>query len=147
MIQLLKKIHTDLDARSPKLARIIRYLIAGGTSTFTDLALLYIFTEFFHIWYLTSAILAFILAFFVSFFLQKYWTFQDASNDGVHGQMALYLFIALCNLGLNTFLMYLLVHFLGFHYMVAQFVVAGLIAIMSFFIYKKFVFKNNAHLS
>ncbi len=122
--------------------KIMRYIVSGGITTFVDLSLLYIFTDAFHIWYLLSAVFAFIIAFFVSFFMQKYWTFQDVSKEGIHKQMITYLLIALINLGINTLLMYIFVNTIHLHYMIAQFITAGLIAISSYFIYKKVIFKK-----
>ena len=114
--------------------RLLRYLAAGGTAAIVDIGLLYVFTDLFNIHYLWSAVWAFVGAFFVSFLLQKFWTFQDTNTDRMHVQMALYLFIALLNLLLNTFLMYLFVDKVHMWYIAAQILASGLIACESFFI-------------
>jgi putative flippase GtrA len=121
--------------------KIFRYLVAGGISTFVDLAALYLFTSVFHIWYLISAILAFLIAFGVSFALQKFWTFADKSTENIRKQMVIYFLVAGINLGLNTVLMYLFVDLADFHYLWAQIIVTALIACESFFVYQKFIFK------
>lgn len=138
----MKEIYLNLSNRYPRLAKVFRYVISGGIATFVDFIFLYFFTDFLHIWYLLSAIVAFILAFFVSFFLQKYWTFGDDSSDRVHKQMIIYLSVAGTNLCVNTLLMYLFVHYVNLHYMVAQFIISGFIAISSFFIFREVVFKK-----
>ena len=140
MIKSIKKHYQFLDTTHPPLAKAVRYIVSGGTAALVDLGLLYIFTDVFGWWYLTSAVVAFILAFFVSFFLQKFWTFKDGSKDRIHFQLIIYLTIALVNLVVNTLLMFVGVHYLGLHYMLAQFIVAGLIACSSFFLYRRFVF-------
>ncbi len=122
--------------------QIVKYLISGASAASVTLGGLFVLTHFLGLWYLLSAIISFIAAFFVSFFLQKYWTFCDHDRDFFYGQMALYLFIALTNLALNTALMYLAVDVLGLWYMLAQFLVALLIAIGSFVIYKFVIFKK-----
>lgn len=142
MIRKLVNLHNTIENKYPKLSKVGRYILSGGSAAFVDLLLLYVLTDLFHVWYLVSAIIAFIVAFFVSFFLQKHWTFRDGQAEGVHKQMAAYLLIALINLGINTFLMFVCVHYLKWHYMASQFVVAGLIACASFFVYRKFIFKN-----
>jgi putative flippase GtrA len=125
-----------------KYHKVVRYLISGGTAAATDLVLLYIFTSILHIWYLISAILAFIIAFVVSFILQKFWTFTDRSTERWRSQATIYFIITSTNLGLNTLLMYVFVDYFHIHYMISQFIVSGLIAIESYFIYQIFVFKK-----
>jgi len=125
-----------------KYKRIVKYLIAGGTSTSVDLILLYILTDILGFWYLTSAILAFSIAFFVSFFLQKFWTFRDGDKEVMYKQMGVYLGVALTNLALNTALMYIFVDGFKIWYMLAQFVISGLIACESYLIYKFFIFNR-----
>lgn len=123
-----------------KYKRIIKYLIAGGTAALVDLSLLYFLTDILDIWYLISASLAFIVAFFVSFFLQKFWTFRDTDKEIMYKQMGVYLAVALTNLVLNIAFMYILVDGFKIWYMSAQFVVGGLIACESYFVYKTFIF-------
>ena len=125
-----------------KYRRIIKYLIAGGTAAAIDLGLLYFLTDILGIWYLISAGLAFVIAFFVSFFLQKFWTFRDGDREAIYKQMAVYLAVALGNLVINIVLMYTLVDGLKVWYMLAQFVVSGLIACESYWIYKLLIFNG-----
>ena len=119
-----------------------KYIIAGGTAAFVDLSFLVFFKELFGFHYLLAAVFAFIIAFCVSFILQKFWTFSDGRMEGVHRQAAVYLMIALANLFMNTLLMYLFVDVVHVWYLFSQIMAAGLIALVSFFIYRRFVFKN-----
>ncbi len=130
-----------------KYQQVVRYLIAGGTAAATDIILLYVFTSLLHIWYLISTVLAFLIAFIVSFLLQKYWTFADGANAAWKSQALKYLVITSTNLGLNTLLMYFSVDYLHIHYLFAQIIVSGLIAIESYFIYQIFVFKKKPPVS
>ncbi|MFH0955625.1 MAG: GtrA family protein [Candidatus Falkowbacteria bacterium] len=125
-----------------KYKQVIKYLIAGGTAAFTDLSLLYILTDILGIWYLISACLAFAVAFFVSFFLQKFWTFRDADKEIMYKQMGVYLAVALANLALNGALMYVFVDGFKIWYMLAQFIISGLIATESYLVYKIFIFNK-----
>ncbi|MDO8594569.1 MAG: GtrA family protein [bacterium] len=125
--------------------RLIRYIIAGGTAASVDFAFLYLFTDLWGIHYLSSSVLAFLVAFVVSFLLQKFWTFQDHSMDGVHAQAVLYFVVAALNLGVNTFLMYAFVDWLQMWYIAAQFLASILIAFESFFVSRYFIFKGNTN--
>lgn len=121
-------------------ARTLKFLISGGAAAVVDLGSLYMLTEVFHVWYLLSAVLAFVLAFGVSFALQKFWTFDDHALDVIHKQLALYLLLASVGLGLNTLFMYGLVDHAGFHYLTAQIIASACIAVMNFFVYKHVIF-------
>ena len=142
MIKKTKDIYARFNGRYPSYAKIFRFLISGGISFSTDIVLLYLFTDIFGIWYLTSAIAAFIFAFIVSFSLMKFWTFSDSSRDGIHTQIGIYFFVAVINLTLNTILVYAFVEWVNLYYIFAQIVASALIAIESFFVYKNFIFRK-----
>lgn len=142
MIDRVKDIYTRFDGQYPAHTQIFRFLLSGGISFSTDIILLYLFTDIFGVWYLMSAAIAFILAFFVSFTLMKFWTFGDSSRDGMRTQMGAYFLVAVINLVLNTLLVYVFVEMAGLHYLLAQVVASLLIAIESFFVYQRFIFKS-----
>lgn len=143
MKKVLHKANSIFSAIVPlRYQQVVRYLIAGGTAAATDIILLFVFTSILDIWYLISTVLAFLIAFVVSFLLQKYWTFTDGANAAWKSQAIKYLAITSTNLGLNTLLMYVSVDFLHLHYLLAQIIVSGLIAVESYFIYQIFVFKK-----
>src|SRR5207248_270965 len=105
-----------------------------------DIFLLALFKEAFAMSYLVAATLAFAIAFFVSFALQKFWTFGDRALSGVHMQMTIYFTIAGVNLGINAGLMYVFVDVAHLWYLFSQVLAGGLIALSSFFLYRRFVF-------
>lgn len=142
MIDWTKNKYAEYSGKYPTCAKVVRYLISGGTAAFVNVALLYLFTDIFGVWYIASAVISFILAFAVSFMLQKFWTFQDSSKDGVHKQAAAYLCVALVNLFLNTGLLYLQVEYLHIHYILSQLIASMLIAFESFFVYQIFIFRE-----
>ena len=124
--------------------KIIRYLISGGTAAFVSLSLIFILTEFAGMWYLASSIFSFIAGFTTSFILQKFWTFKDIRREVIPRQLILHLGAALSTLGVNTLLLYLAVDILGLWYMFAQFLISGMLAIGSYFIYSLYIFENTA---
>jgi putative flippase GtrA/SAM-dependent methyltransferase len=123
-------------------SRIIRFIISGSIGAATDLLLLWFLTRIVGIWYLTSAVIAFVLSFIVSFFLQKLWTFKNREMGKIHIQASAYLLITLCNLCINTLLMYSFVQYFSFHYLIAQIFASVIVAIESFFAYRELVFKG-----
>jgi len=130
-----------------RIFRLARYLLAGGTGAFVNLGSLFFLVHYLGFHYLAGSIISFTTAFVVSFVLQKFWTFRDFERNKkiVGKQLTNYLLIALLNLILNTFFMYFFVEFFGFWYMLAQFLTSGIIAILSYYLYKFFVFgKTNS---
>lgn len=122
---------------------VLRYIISGGTAAATHLSLLYIFTEFLGVWYILSSILGFIFAVFVGFSLQKWWTFADKTTDLVHRQFIFYISITGANLFINAAILYFLVEYLGIWYIASQVITSGFLAIITFFIYGKFIFRRS----
>lgn len=118
----------------------LRYFISGGTAGVTDIIILYFFNTIIGLYYLISSILAFIVAFFVSFFLHKFWTF-NSNSEATHRQMVVYLGSSMFGLSLNTILMYIFVDYIHIQVIISQIIVGLLVACVSFFISRSFVFK------
>lgn len=120
-----------------------RYLIAGGTAAFVDLAILFALRHIFGITHIVLwSVVAFLLAFFVSFYFQKLWTFQDNNSDKVHRQMFIYLLVQLFSLLLNTLAFDLLVHKFNIHYLTSQIIIGIFIAVSNFTLYRLLIFKK-----
>ena len=120
----------------------VKFLIAGGTSTFTDLLLLFIFHSIFKLNVIVAATLAFVLAFFVSFYLQKFWTFRENSTHKIKLQLFFYFFLGAVNTGINAEAMHILVNIMQVWYLLAQVFISAAIAILNFVVYKYFIFKK-----
>ncbi len=124
-------------------AIMVRYLISGATSVGTDLIALYILKEYFQVFYLSAAIIAFLIAFVVSFLMMKYWTFQDGANTKTQKQLVSYFAVSLFNLLLNSILVWMFVEKISLWYIMAQILASLIIAVWSFFVYKYFIFIKN----
>ncbi|HWO06982.1 MAG TPA: GtrA family protein [Candidatus Paceibacterota bacterium] len=123
--------------------RPIRFLFSGGVGFVTVLSMLYILTDIVGIWYLFSFVIAFLIGTTVSFVLQKFFTFGDGTFGArrVSGQAAVYISLAVFNLGVNSLLLYLLVEYAGLHYLVVQFFVSLMIAVWNFLCYR-YIFRS-----
>ena len=122
-------------------AKVVRFLISGGSAAATNLAVFYVCTSIFSVYYIWASVIAYAISFFVSFTLQKFWTFRDSSLFEMNKQLAKYLTITLFNLGVNTAFIYMLVEYAQWVPMVAQIFAITLIAVWSFFVYNFFIFK------
>ena len=133
--------YAALIQHAKKHQQVLRFLVAGGLAFAVNIVSLYALTDFLHIHYLVSTVLAFLIAFNVSFILQKFWTFRDHSKDNVHVQLQLYLGMQLINLGLNATLMYIFVEYLHIWYVLSQTIIALMLAVAAFLINKAYIFK------
>lgn len=127
-------------ALSPRLMKVVRFVVSGGMATLVNVVAIYLATEFLGLWYIVSATLAFVLAVATSFMLQKFWTFADHSTDRLPFQISTFLVIALWGLGLDLVVVYGMVEYLHIHYVLAQLVAGLLIAVQNYFAYA-FLFK------
>ncbi|MDO8593682.1 MAG: GtrA family protein [bacterium] len=116
--------------------RVGRFLIVGSLSVVTYYALLWGLTEFAGVWYIASAIVAFVGYYFVNFLSQKYWAFKNKDRDALNRQLAQYTLMAVANWVINTVLLYVLVEYLHLHYMVAQAILTVLVSIIAYFGFK-----------
>jgi putative flippase GtrA len=128
-----------------KYFKYIKYAVSGCAAAFVNVALLYALTEYGHIYYLLSAVMGFLLGFTISFTLQKFWTFQNTERANIHRQSFLYFLVSLFSLGLNTFLVYVLVEFVHTWYIVAALFSGLCIAFINFSIYQSFIFVEISH--
>src|SRR5580698_5988655 len=68
------------------IAKIVKFAISGGTAVVVNLALLYAFVDWLHIWYLTASVFAFVFSMAVHFSMQKLWVFTHHKAEDVHVQ-------------------------------------------------------------
>ena len=121
-------------------ARVVRYLVSGGTATVVNFAVLYSFTEFLHVWYIISSIVAMGAGFITSFILQKFWTFSNTSLERVPVQFQLHVLLGLSNVAVNTLVLFILVEHFHVWYMVAQFISGAGLAVINYTVYRLFIF-------
>jgi len=124
--------------------RVVRFLFSGGLAAAANIIPLFVLVHFFYIWYLLAAVVAFITAVAVSFMMQKFFTFNDYTREKIKQQTVLYLGIQIFNLCLNTLFMYIGVDLLHIHYILAQVLISGMMAVYNFFVYKHLVFTPDA---
>ena len=124
--------------------RVVRFLFSGGLAAAAHIIPLFVLVRFFYMWYLLAAVVAFITAVAVSFMMQKFFTFNDYTREKIKQQTVLYLGIQIFNLCLNTLFMYIGVDLLHIHYILAQVLISGMMAVYNFFVYKHLVFTPDA---
>ena len=125
-----------------KYIQIIRYILAGGIATAFNLVILFICVHYFHLWYLTSAIISFCLAVIISYLLQKFFVFRNYYTNNIRTQFLNFFIFNLVMLGLNTLLMYIFVDIISLWYLLAQALSSAITACINYIYFNKIIFKN-----
>ncbi len=120
--------------------QFIKFCIVGASGSLINLALLYSLTEFLHVWYMMSAVLAFTIAVVNNFVWNKYWTFRNRAPE-ISRQFVSFFVINVMSLSINLAVLYVLTEYCRIWYMAAQ-VVAILVAMSNnYWGSKRFIFR------
>jgi putative flippase GtrA len=122
--------------------QFVKFSIVGVLNTLINLLVIYIFTEFFGIYYLISAVLAFIVAVTNSFILNKIWTFQENFRKNLHLKSIKFFIVSIISLIFNLFILYISVEYLKIWYIFAQIIAIIFNLIINFFGNKLWTFKK-----
>lgn len=120
--------------------QFIGYFINGLCATFVHYSILVTLVEFDLLIPDFATIIGFICGTITGFLLNRYLVFNHSQSN--HIAFLKYLTVAITSMGLNSATMYLLMHYLGLHYMIAQVIATGSIIIWNFSCYKFWVFKE-----
>jgi putative flippase GtrA len=112
--------------------RFVKYCVSGFVAGVPYLALYYGLTKYAGVWYITSSIPASILHIIIKTILVTFWTFENRDTAKTHHQLGQYFALEFINFALNTVLLYLFVEYAHLGYMLAQCIVAALLAVEGF---------------
>ena len=122
--------------------KFIRYIIGGGLGAVINVFFLWFFTDITGIYYIVSAILAFIISVTSWFFFQKYITFQNTSKQ--HFKQLFWFFVfQWVGLLIDLFLLRLLVDKWWFYYLYVSIFNKWVIFIRNFAMNHFFTFYRN----
>lgn len=98
-----------------------------GLVTFAlDLALLSLFIDVFHLYYVVAAGVAFVIATSLNYVISRRYVFTG-SERGVRSGYLLFLLIGGVGVLIITTLMYVLVDVFAFHYLISRILIAGVV--------------------
>jgi putative flippase GtrA len=121
--------------------QLFRYLFVGGAAFIVDFLSLYILTDFFGIYYLISAAIAFILGLFVNYILSVSWVFNKRKLDNRTFEFGIFAIIGIVGLGLNEVLLWFFTQELLIYYLLSKIFAAAIILFWNFFARKYLLFK------
>jgi putative flippase GtrA len=118
---------------------LLKWIISGGIAFGIDILTLFILVDFFSVYYLLAASIAFFISASTNYFISRYFIFSETTSTVVtsYGK-----FISISCIGLIIIasLMYLLVDILNVHYLIARIFIAGTVGVSSYYVHKIFSF-------
>ena len=120
----------------------VRYIISGGSAALVNLVSFSTLHYLLHVQPVAASISASLIAFAVSFLLQKYFTFRETHPVSA-AQALRYAVVFFLNIGMTTGLFWIFLHIFSLA-VLDQFLAIGLTALVSFFLYRAFVFRASA---
>jgi putative flippase GtrA len=99
--------------------RIFWFLGIGAVASVTDIGLLFVFCEWFGLWYLSAAVISYCCGTLVSYCLNKFLTFHDTDRHYIR-QFTTFAIISFSCLVVNIGLTWLLVTIFSWNYLMAK---------------------------
>lgn len=129
------------DETNKTLIQMFRYLFVGGAAFIVDFISLFILTDFFGIYYLISAAIAFILGLIANYFLSIGWVFNKRKLSKRHIEFGVFALIGIVGLGLNEVFIWFLTEDLQIYYLMSKIFAAVIILFWNFFARKYVLFR------
>lgn len=121
--------------------QFFRYIFVGGVAFLVDFTSLYVLTDYFGIFYLISAAIAFILGLITNYVLSIRWVFNRRTLDNKTIEFSVFAFIGIIGLGLNELFIWFFTAELNFFYLISKILAAIIILFWNFFARKLTLFK------
>ena len=120
--------------------QLFRFGVVGGLAFLIDAGLLYILTEFCHIYYLISSVISFTVSLAFNYILSIIWVF-DVKKKQTYKEVLLFTVLSVIGLGINQLVMYLGVVLLHIYYMLCKVISTIIVMVYNFITRKIFIEK------
>jgi putative flippase GtrA len=124
------------------LFQLFRYTFVGGFAFLVDFGTLFILTEYFNIYYLVSAGIAFIFGLTINYFLSVLWVFNYRTMESRLLEFLLFALIGLIGLGLNELFLWMLTDILFIYYLFSKIITTVIVYFWNFFARKVILFNK-----
>jgi putative flippase GtrA len=136
MIEVLLKTKTN-----NTLIQLFRYTFVGGVAFIFDFGSLFILTEYFNVYYLISAAIAFLLGLTINYFLSIIWVFEKRSINSKYIEFIVFALIGTIGLALNEFFMWFFTEIVNTHYLFSKLISTVFVYLWNFTIRKFTLFR------
>ena len=111
--------------------QLFRFGIVGFTAFLIDAGLLYVLTEYLHIYYLISSVISFIVSLIYNYILSIFWVF-DVKKKQTYKEVLLFTILSVIGLGVNQLVMYIGVDLLNVYYMLCKIISTIIVMVYNF---------------
>lgn len=120
--------------------QLFRFGVVGFTAFLIDAGVLYVLTEYLHVYYLVSSVISFIVSLAYNYVLSIFWVF-DVKKKQTYKEVLLFAILSVIGLGVNQLVMYLGVDLLNIHYMLCKIITTIIVMVYNFITRKIFIEK------
>jgi putative flippase GtrA len=125
------------------LRQFVQYVLVGAVAFVFDFVALFVLTERVGLHYIVSASIAFLLGLTTNYLLCILWIFDYRTLQNQAHEFAVFSLIGFAGLLLNGALMFILIEFLGVHYLIARAQAAVLILLFNFSLKRFLLFSES----
>lgn len=122
--------------------QFLRHSIVGGTAFLIDYSLLIVLTEVAGIYYLWSATISFIISLIYNYRFSMRFVFKRRTDISRTREFMIFLVLSAIGLGMNNLILWIIVHHVSMHYLLAKLLATGIVTIYNFFSRKRFLEKK-----
>lgn len=112
--------------------QLVRYGLVVAIAFPIDIGLLYVFTEYFHMYYLLSTILAFSISMLVNFLISVLWVFKNRADRPLWKEVTAFFIIGFVGLGLTALIVWFCTAVLGVYYLISKLIAVCFVFFWSF---------------
>ena len=121
--------------------QLFRFGVVGFTAFLIDAGVLYVLTEYLHVYYLVSSVISFIVSLAYNYILSIFWVF-DVKRKQTYKEVLLFAILSVIGLGVNQLVMYLGVDLLNIHYMLCKIIATIIVMVYNFITRKIYIEKK-----
>jgi len=127
--------------------QMFKYALVGGAAFLLDFSMLFVLTEYLHLYYILSATAAFVAGLLCNYSLSVYWVFQERALPSKLAEFLVFSLIGVVGLLLNDGLIWSLTEVGGMHYLASKVLAAVVVFFWNFFARRQLLFISRAKAS
>lgn len=102
------------------ISQLVKFGFVGGIAFLIDYGFLYIFTEYFHLYYFVSSILSFSISVIFNYVASVIWVFDVDKEKSKVRNFIIFIFLSVVGLAINQLIMWFGVEVLSYYYMLVK---------------------------
>mgnify|MGYP000170364092 FL=1 len=123
------------------ISQLVKFGFVGGIAFLIDYGFLYIFTEYFHLYYFVSSILSFSISVIFNYVASVIWVFDVDKEKSKVRNFIIFIFLSVVGLAINQLIMWFGVEVLSYYYMLVKLVATFIVMVFNFVTRKMFLEK------